>query len=166
MAAGRTFLNDTIADCGVAACCNAILLWGHDISDADALIANDRFSAADYNSKVLWGWWRRGIGSNFLGGFATIRFSQLPAAVAKFGCAWVAIQWPGVGNHAVLVKMAGDGVTFRTWGYDVTVSNDDFKAWLVQAFAIAPKFSPRFIWYALTNNPRWFLFLAPLWWPR
>jgi hypothetical protein len=85
----RIFLNDQIPDCGVAACCNAIALWGGEVEDTDAQLANDRFSAADYASKVLWGWWNRGIGLNRLGGFATIKPAQIPAAVARFGCAFV-----------------------------------------------------------------------------
>jgi hypothetical protein len=157
----RAFLNDSIPDCGVAACCNAIVAWGGEVEDSDAQLANDRFSAADYASKVLWGWWWRGIGENHLGGFATIQKSQIPEAVRRFGCAYVVMRtYKGVGPHAVLPTPVG----IESWGRvdPVPLVQDDIDA----AFAIAPRFHPILIWWALTNNPRWFLFLAPLWWPQ
>lgn len=162
MTVWRVFLNDQIPDCGVAACCNAMLLWKTaDPTDDDAKQADDRFSAADYASKVLWGWWSRGIGGNKLGGFATIKPSQIPVAVKRFGCAFVCLdQFRGVGAHAVL-QVAGDKLV--SWGAEYDTSKFDE---IVEAYAIAPKFHPILIWWALTNNPRWFLFLAPLWWPQ
>jgi hypothetical protein len=160
LTAWRPFLNDRLPDCGVAACCNAILLWGGAVTDADAQQADDRFSATDYTSKVLWGWWRRGIGGNKLGGFATIKPSQIDDAVRKFGCAFVVLNtFKGVGPHAVL-SIPGKVIS---WGaeYDDRLLQD-----VSAAYAIAPKFHPILVWWALTNNPRWFLFLAPLWWPQ
>jgi hypothetical protein len=157
----RAFLNDRIPDCGVAACCNAMLLWNTaSPSDADAQLANDRFSSADYNSKVLWGWLRRGIGGNKLGGFARIKPSQIPDAIARFGCVFAALNsFEGVGPHAVLMTKTA----IVSWGREYTASDGlDFS----EVYAIAPKFHPILIWWALTNNPRWFLFLAPLWLPQ
>lgn len=163
MTVWRPFLNDQIPDCGVAACCNAMLLWKTaDPTDADAKKADDRFSAADYASKVLWGWWERGIGGNKLGGFATIKPSQIDAAVKRFGCAFVVFdQFQGsAAQHAVLKTKDG----YVSWGK--VYPGPYLSSNVVQAFAIAPKFHPILIWWALTNNPRWFLFLAPLWWPQ
>lgn len=163
MTVWRAFLNDKIPDCGVAACCNAMLLWGTaSPSDADAKLADDRFSANDYTSKVLWGWFWRGIGGNRLGGFATIKPSQIEDAIARFGCALVVYNaFDGVpGNHAVLATPGGIDVS---WGVEYSTEGGGN---VVGAYAIAPKFHPILIWWALTNNPRWFLFLAPLWWPQ
>lgn len=163
MTAWHAFLNDQIGDCGVAACCNAINLWYGDntVDDFDAKEADDRFSAADYTSKVLWGWWRRGIGGNYLGGFARIRPEQIPDAVTKFGCAYVSCSaFRGIQiNHAVLA-IPGDKVV--SWGSEYPISDCVIE----DAFALAPKFHPIFVWWALRNNPRWLIFLAPLWWPQ
>lgn len=145
-------LNDTLPDCGVAACGHAIQLWtGKAPSDADIQIAEDRFSATDYASKVLWGWAWRGIGGHKLGGYARIRPDQVGDAVARFGCAYVALNWPGVGGHAVLVISVGDGVTFVTWGREVTVSSADFAAWFNEAYAIAQHWHPILLWWTLRN---------------
>lgn len=164
MTVWRAFLNDRgVPDCGVAACCNAINHWYGDdtVDDDDAQQANDRFSAADYAAKVLWGWWERGIGSNKLGGFATIKPSQIDAAVKRFGCAFVCLdQFQGVGAHAVLKTKDG----YISWGR--VYPGPYLSSNITKAFAIAPKFHPILMWWALTNNPRWFLFLAPLWWPQ
>lgn len=167
MTAWRAFLNDKDPDCGVAACCNAMLLWNTaNPSDEDAQLADDRFSSADYNSKVLWGWWRRGIGGNRLGGFATIKPAQIPDAIARFGCAWVALNsFHGVGPHAVLVVRNAA----VSWGREYPIWTDtprDDELDISDAYAIAPKFHPILIWWALINNPRWFFFLSPLWWPQ
>lgn len=158
----RAFLNDKVADCGVAACCNAMLLWETaDPSDEDAKIADDRFSAMDYTAKVLWGWWRRGIGSNKLGGFATIKPSQIDDAILRFGCVFILFdQFQGVGPHCVLKTKGG----YVSWGRIFTGTYNSSN--VVAAYAIAPKFHPILIWWALRNNPRWFLFAAPLWWPQ
>lgn len=160
-------LNDQIPDCGVAACGHAIQFWtGDPPSDADIQIANDRFSSDDYTSKVLWGWWRRGIGSNFLGGFATIKPSQIPDAIKRFGCAFVALNsFQGVRQHAVLQThnaAVSWGKEYPLWTDSPSENGLDIS----EAYAIAPKFHPILIWYALTNNPRWFFFLSPLWWPQ
>lgn len=140
-----------------------MLLWGTaDPTDQDAKLADDRFSAADYVSKVLWGWWRRGIGGNKLGGFARIKPSQIDKAVARFGCAFVAFKrFESAGDHAVLRTKDA----FISWGkeYSLYVAPDSD---ISEAYAIAPKFHPILIWWALTNNPRWFFFLSPLWWPQ
>lgn len=163
MTTWRLFLNDRLPDCGVAACCNAMLLWNTaDPIDDDAKTADDRFSSADYNSKVLWGWFRRGIGANKLGGFATIKPSQIPDAIKRFGCAFVCFdQFQGAGSHAVLQIPGG---VYVSWGREY--QGPFISSRVVEAYAIAPKFHPILIWWALTNNPRWFLFLAPLWWPQ
>lgn len=163
MTVWRAFLNDKIPDCGVAACCNALNLWYGDgtVGDADAKLANDRFSAADYSGKVLWGWYRRGIGNIKLGGFATIRKSQIPAVVQRFGCALVLMsRYRGLTDHIVLVVKGG--VESGGVQYAEPLVKEDIKT----AYAIAPKFHPVFIWWAVRNDPRWLLFAAPLWWPQ
>lgn len=148
-------LNDKIPDCGVAACGHAIQLWvGKAPSDADIQIAQDRFSSLDSTSKPLWGWLWRGIGGHRLGGFARIRPEQIPDAVARFGCAYVGLNWPGVGAHIVVVVSVADGVTFVTWGHEVTVSASDFAAWTDAAYAIAEHWHPILAWWTLRN---WFL---------
>lgn len=163
MTAWRVFLNDRLPDCGVAACCNAILLWGGSVNDTDAQIADDRFSSNDYNAKVLWGWWRRGIGNNKLGGFATIKSWQIEEAVSRFGCAFVVFdKFEGVGPHAVLA-IKGDKVV--SWGREYGPAVIDPSS-VTATFVIAPRFSPILIWYAITNNPRWLFLLSPLWWPQ
>lgn len=164
MTAWRSFLNDRRPDCGVAACCNAMLLWGTgNPTDEEARLADDRFGALDDFSKPLWGWWRRGIAGVRLGGFARIRPEQVYDAVSRFGCVYLCLsRFNGVmGNHVVL--MIGGGVTV-SWGKEHFVATP--LADIVEAYAIAPDFSPILAWWALTNNPRWLLFLAPLWWPR
>lgn len=165
MTAWAMLLNDKEGDCGVAACGHAIQLWtGAPPSDGDIQIANDRFSSADYNSKVLWGWWRRGIGSNKLGGFARIKPSQIPDAIKRFGCVFVALNsFQGVGPHAVLV-IRNAAVS---WGREYPIWTDtprDNELDICEAYAIAPKFHPIFIWWAVTNTPRWLFLLSPLWW--
>lgn len=152
MTAWTPLLNDKIPDCGVAACGHAIQLWtGTAPSDAEIQIAEDRFSAMDYVSKPLWGWVWRGIGRNRLGGYARIRPDQVADAVKRFGCVYAALNWPGVGAHGVLVTRVGDGVTFVTWGYEVTVSDADFAAWLEEAYAIAEYWHPILLWWTLRN---------------
>lgn len=163
MTVWRTFLNDKIDDCGVAAACNAIDLWYGDdsVSDDDAKLADDRFGATDYVSKTLWGWWRRGIGKYKLGGFATIKPTQIADAVNRFGCAFVLMsRYHDVNNHVVLPTKVG----VESWG-DLFATKLNLND-VTKAYAIAKDFHPIFIWWALTNNPRWFLFLAPLWWPQ
>lgn len=168
MTVWRAFLNDKIPDCGVAACCNAMLLWkAANPTDTDAKVADDRFSAADYTSKVLWGWFWRGIADHKLGGFATIRPAQIPDAIKRFGCAFVSCSnFEGTsGGHAVLA-IAGDKPTAH---WKVVSWGEEYPGWSCKidgAYAIAPKFHPILMWWALRNNPRWFLFLAPLWWPQ
>lgn len=159
----RVFLNDKIPDCGVAACCNAMLLWKvqPEPTDADAQIADDRFSAADYASKVLWGWWWRGIGKNKLGWFARIKPDQIDDAVKRFGCAFVCLdQFQGVGAHAVLKTATG----YVSWGQ--VYPGPYISSNIIEAYAIAPKFHPILVWWALCNTPSWLFFLAPLWFPR
>lgn len=155
------FLNNQIPDCGVAACCNAIEEWGGVVEDKDAQEANDRFSAMDYASKVLWGWWWRGIGKNKLGWFATIKVSQIDDAIKRFGGVFVLLdQFQGVGPHCVLKTKHG----YVSWGklYTGTYNSSN----IMEVYAISRKFHPILVWWALTNNPRWFILLAPLWWPR
>lgn len=145
MTTWRTFLNDKEPDCGVAACCNAILLWGGEVSDADAQLANDRFSSADYNSKVLWGWLRRGIGGNYLGGFARLRPSQIPDAIARFGCVFAALNsFHGVGPHAVLMTKTA----VVSWGKEYTESGGLAFS---EVYAIAPKYHPILLWWTVSN---------------
>lgn len=147
MTAWRMFLNDELPDCGVAACCNAILLWGGDVTDADAQLANDRFSSADYNSKVLWGWLRRGIGGNYLGGFARIRPSQIEDAIARFSCVFVAFKrFESAADHAVLRTKD----SFISWGreYSLYVAPDSD---ISEAYAIAPKYHPILLWWTVSN---------------
>lgn len=148
MTAWRAFLNDLVPDCGVAACCNAMLLWNTaSPADADAQQANDRFSSADYNSKVLWGWLRRGIGANKLGGFARIKPAQIPDAVKRFGCAFVCFdQFQGVGPHAVL--QIGGGV-YVSWGREY--QGPFISSQVVEAYAIAPKYHPVLLWWSISN---------------
>lgn len=146
MTTWRAFLNDKLPDCGVAACCNAMLLWNTaSPNDDDAKTANDRFSSAGGNSKVLWGWLRRGIGGNYLGGFARIKPSQVPDAVKRFGCAFVAFDtFRGVGPHAVLAIPAG----YVSWGQEFV---DSGGGTISEAYAIAPHWHPILLWWSITN---------------
>ncbi len=156
----RMFLNDKEPDCGAAACCNAILLWGTATpTDADAQIANNRFSSADYNSKVLWGWFDRGIAGNKLGGFAKIGPKQIPTALRLFGCVILFLStFQGVGPHAVLLLRSGAVVS-----WDKEYPDFDLAA-IEESYVISPKWNWRFPLWAVMNTPRWLFFLSPLWW--
>lgn len=146
MTAWALLLNDKIPDCGVAACGYAIQLWtGAPPSDADIQIANDRFSSADYNSKVLWGWLWRGIGGNKLGGFARIKPAQTKDAISRFGCAIVFLNsFRGASGHAVLA-IPGAVVS---WGQEFPASD----AWdISEAYAVAKHWSPILLWWSVRN---------------
>lgn len=140
-------LNDKLPDCGVAACGHAIQLWeGKAPSDEDVQIAEDRFSATDYDSKVLWGWAWRGIGKHKLGGYARIRPEQIPDAIKRFGCAYVCMaRFMGVNSHAVLA-IPGAVVS---WGaeYQGAVIREDVES----AYAIAKRWHPILLWWSLRN---------------
>ncbi len=140
------YMNDREPDCGAAAAGHAIQLWtGIAPSDADIQIANDRFSAAGGNSKLLSGWKWRGIGGNKLGGYARIKPSQINDAVARFGCAYVAFDsFHGVGPHAVLAIPSG----YVSWGQEFA---DSGNGTIQEAYAISPYWTPILLWWSITN---------------
>jgi hypothetical protein len=139
-------LNDKIPDCGVAACGHAIQLWtGQPPTDADVQIANDRFSSADYDSKVLAGWRDRGIGPNKLGSYARIRIAQIPDAIARYGCAILFLNtFRGVTGHAVLA-IPGSVVS---WGQEYPSSD---ATDICEAYAVSPKWQWILLWWSIRN---------------